>query len=65
MREKIIIDKSNANTADIVIIQADSGLPMKLRQLKYLNTVVEQDHRGVKCITRAMIGFKSFRGAAS
>ncbi len=26
-------------------IMADSGLPIELRQLKYLNNVIEQDHR--------------------
>jgi putative transposase len=31
--------------------------------VKYLNNVVEQDHRSVKGVTRPMLGFKSF-GAA-
>jgi putative transposase len=31
--------------------------------VKYLNNVVEQDHRAVKRITRRMLGFKSFDGA--
>ena len=31
--------------------------------MKYLNNVVEQDHRGVKRITRPMLGFKSFDAA--
>ena len=61
--EKITIDKSGANTAAIVSIQADSGLPIELRQSKYLNNVIEQDHRGVKRITRPMLGFKTFRCA--
>jgi putative transposase len=39
------IDKSGANTAAIVSIQADSGLPIEMRQSKYLNNVVEQDYR--------------------
>ena len=43
--EKITIDKSAANTTAIVSIQADSGLPIDLRQAKYLNNIVEQDHR--------------------
>lgn len=61
--EKITIDKSGANTAAIVSIQADSGLPIELRQSKYLNNVIEQDHRAVKRITRPMLGFKTFRCA--
>jgi putative transposase len=46
--EKITIDKSGANTAAIASIQADSGLPIAMRQSKYLNNLVEQDHRAVK-----------------
>jgi putative transposase len=61
--EKITIDKSGANTAAIVSLQADSGLPIELRQSKYLNNIVEQDHRAIKRITRPMLGFKSFRCA--
>ena len=61
--EKITIDKSGANTAAIRSIQADSGLPIEMRQSKYLINVVEQDHRAVKRITRPMLGFKTFRCA--
>ena len=45
--EKITIDKSGANTAAILSIQTDRGLPIEMRQSKYLNDVVEQDHRAV------------------
>jgi transposase-like protein len=31
--------------------------------MKYLNNIVEQDHRTVKRITRPMLGFKSFDAA--
>ena len=34
-----------------------------IRQVKYLNNIVEQDHRGVKRVTRPMLGFKSFEAA--
>ena len=61
--EKITIDKSGANTANIVSVQADSGLSIELRQSKYLNNIVEQDHRAIKRIVRPMLGFKSFRCA--
>ena len=61
--EKITIDKSGSNTAAITSMQADSGLPIQMRQSKYLNNLVEQDHRAVKRITRLMLGFKSFRCA--
>ncbi len=35
----------------------------ELRQVKYLNNIVEQDHRGVKRITNAGLGYKSFHTA--
>ena len=41
----------------------EHGTAIIIRQVKYLNNMVEQDHRGVKRITRPMLGFKSF-GAA-
>ena len=63
MPKKISIDKSGSNTAAIVSIQADSGLSIQLRKSKYLNNVVEQDHRAIKRITRPMLGFKTFRCA--
>ena len=31
--------------------------------MKYLHNIVEQDHRGVKRVTRPMLGFKSFEAA--
>jgi putative transposase len=34
------------------------------RQVKYLNNVVEQDHRAIKRQVRPMVGFKSFWSAA-
>jgi len=61
--EKITIDKSGANTAAIEGIRADSGANIELRQSKYLNNIVEQDHRAIKRIVRPMLGFKKFRCA--
>ena len=63
--EKITIDKSGSNTAAIVRIQADSGLLIQMRQSKYLNNIVEHDHRAIKRITRPMLGFKNFACARS
>ncbi|MGF6292637.1 transposase-like protein [Paraburkholderia youngii] len=34
-----------------------------MRQNKYLNNVVEQDHRAIKRIIKPMMGFKDFRCA--
>ena len=61
--EKITIDKSGANSAAIESIQRDSGADIELRQSKYLNNVVEQDHRAIKRIVRPMMRFKSFHCA--
>ena len=38
-------------------------MPIKIRQSKYLNNLVEQDHRAIKRRTRPMLGFKTFRCA--
>src|SRR5450631_4013025 len=36
----------------------------KRRSSKYLNNMIEQDHRAVKARTRPMLGFKDFDSAA-
>ena len=61
--EKITIDKSGANTAAIESIKADACVDILMRQNKYLNNIVEQDHRAIKRVTRPMLGFKSFCSA--
>ena len=60
----ITIDKRGANTAAINSVIADTGADVLLRQSKYLNNIVEQDHRAVKRITQPLLGFKAFRCAA-
>ncbi len=62
--QKINIDKSGANTAAIEQYNTDHELDVELRQAKYLNNIVEQDHRAIKRMTRLMLGFKSFWSAA-
>jgi putative transposase len=39
-----------------------SGLPLNQMECD-LNNIVEQDHRGIKRVTRPMLGFKSFDAA--
>ena len=56
--EKITIDKSGANTAAIESVKADACVDILMRQNKYLNNIVEQDHRAIKRLTRPMLGFK-------
>ena len=61
--EKITIDGSEANAAAIRGYNEGHGTAIIIRQVKYLNNVVEQDHRCVKRVTRPMLGFKSFDAA--
>ena len=57
------VDKSGANTAAIRSVNDDACLDIELRQSKYLNSTIEQDHRAVKRLTDPMLGFKSFWSA--
>jgi transposase-like protein len=59
----VTIDKSGANLAALHAVNAERDTPIKIRQVKYLNNVVEQDHRAIKRIIRPMLGFKDFRCA--
>jgi putative transposase len=61
---KITIDKSTANTAAIENYNSEHDTRIELRQVKYLNNVVEQDHRAIKRKVRPMMGFKSFWSAS-
>ena len=61
--EKMTIDGSDANEAAIKRYNEAHGTAIEIRQIKYLNNMVEQDHRAVKRITRPMLGFKSFAAA--
>jgi len=61
--EKITIDGSEANEAAIKRYNEIHGTHIIIRQVKYLNNIVEQDHRAVKRVTRPMLGFKSFDAA--
>ena len=61
--ETVTIDKSGSNLAALKAINAKRETPIKIRQQKYLNNLVEQDHRAIKRRTRTMMGFKNFRCA--
>ena len=61
--EKVTMDKSGANKAALDQIIEDKEVAVLVRQVKYLNNIVEQDHRAVKRITKPMLGFQSFRSA--
>jgi len=61
--ETVTIDKSGSNLAALHAVNAERETPIQIRQVKYLNNVVEQDHRAIKRITRPMLGFKDFHCA--
>ncbi|MCP5076375.1 MAG: IS6 family transposase [Rhodobacteraceae bacterium] len=68
--EKIVIDKSGANTAGIRGVNRilkRFGCPTQINTIrsKYLNNIVEQDHRFIKKRIRPMLGFKSLNSAAA
>jgi IS6 family transposase len=46
-------------------LKNDKILPKNIgiRQIKYLNNIIEQDHRSIKRIVNPMLGFQSFRSA--
>jgi putative transposase len=61
--ETVTIDKSGANLAAPEVLNAGRDTPIKIRQNRYLNNIVEQDHRAIKRRTRPMLGFKTLRCA--
>jgi len=62
---KVTMDKSSANKAAIDAINVGRDVPILVRQVKYLNNIVEQDHRAIKRVTKPMLNFKSFLAASS
>ena len=59
------MDKSGANKAAIDVIDVGRDVPIVVRQVRYLNNLVEQDHRAIKQVTRPMLNFKSFQATGS
>ena len=57
--EKITIDGSAANEAAIKSYNEEHGTAIGIRKVKYLNNIVEQDHRGVKRVIQAHVGVQS------
>ena len=63
--EKITIDKSGANNSALKSINKRDIArdKIEIRQIKYLNNIIEQDHHFIKHITKPMMGFKEFHSA--
>jgi DDE domain len=64
--QTITLDGYAASHRAVRELKADGSLPAdaKLRSSRYLNNLIEQDHRGVKQRIAVMLGFKSFGSAA-
>ena len=68
--DRIVIDKSGANLAgleavNVILKFTGTGQTIKILQVKYLNNILEQDHRFIKRITGRMLGFKAFHSASA
>lgn len=61
--EKITIDQSGSSTAAIQRHNRNHNTGIAIPQCKYLNNIVERDHRAVKRMTRPMLGGKSLWAA--
>ena len=61
--EIINIDKSGANTSAIRVYNKRAYSKIEIRQCKYLNNIVEQDHRFIKRRISSGLGFKAFDSA--
>ena len=59
----INIDKSGANKAGIKAYNKINNKRIEIRQCKYLNNIIEQDHRFIKRKTKLVLGFKNFKAA--
>jgi transposase-like protein len=58
----ITVDKNPAYPPAIDELKNDKILhkDVGIRQIKYLNNIIEQDHRSIKRIVNPMLGFQSF-----
>jgi len=58
----ITVDKKPAYPVVIQELKEEKRMPegIQIRQVKYLNNIVEQDHRFIKKRVRSMLGFKSY-----
>lgn len=65
-----VIDKSGANLAglhslNVILKFTGTGRIINVLPVKYLNSILEQDHRFITRITGPMRGFKAFCSAAA
>ena len=65
--EKVTVDKSGSNKAALDHCNRDisENEKIEIRQIKYLNNIIEQDHRFIKKRTKPALGFKCFYSASA
>ena len=68
--DRVVIDKSGANLACLQAVSVSSkvtgsGRVVQVWQIKYLNNILNQDHRFIKRITAPMMGSKAFHSATA
>ena len=68
--DRVVIDKSGADLAglqsvNVILKFTGTGRLVTIRQVKYLDNILEQDHRFIKRITGPMMGFKAFHSATA
>ncbi|PGE89335.1 hypothetical protein COM62_30435, partial [Bacillus pseudomycoides] len=63
----ITVDKNPAYPVAIQALKEEKHMPesIKIRQVRYLDNIVKQDHRFIKKRVRSMLGLKSFKTAPS
>jgi IS6 family transposase len=63
----ITVDKNLACPLAIQELKEEKHMPegIQIRQVRYLNYIMEQDHRFIKKRVRSMLGFKSYETATS
>ena len=68
--DKVVIDKSGSNAAGLfnmncLLVMHNWCWLIEVLQVKYLNNIIEQNHRFIKKLTRPMQTFKSLNSASA
>lgn len=68
--DRVVIDKSGADLAglqavNVILKLTGAGQSITIRQVRYLNNILEQDHRFIKRMTGPVMGFRAVHSAAA
>jgi putative transposase len=58
-------DLAELQTVNTVLKFTGTGNIIEIKQIKYLNNILEQDHRFIKRSTKPMMGFKALHSASA